>query len=225
MYSTPQPICLEPVLVTALLESVRAGFPSPAEDLGASRIDVPASKKEIACTRSFGHPVTQLHELTEAITDFASRASEKLRKQGSLTAQVHTFIRTSPFRQQDPQYSRSITLPLRRPSCDTRLIVQSAVAGLQAIYKDGFKYAKAGVMLLELQPNTVIQGELDLDEAAPDKGKLMTALDSINQKYGKGTLIMGSSGVRGDDRAFSMKQERRTPAYTTKWEDMPTVRA
>lgn len=187
--------------------------------------DVPASKKEIACTRSFGHPVTQLHELTEAITDFASRASEKLRKQGSLTAQVHTFIRTSPFRQQDPQYSRSITLPLRRPSCDTRLIVQSAVAGLQAIYKDGFKYAKAGVMLLELQPNTVIQGELDLDEAAPDKGKLMTALDSINQKYGKGTLIMGSSGVRGDDRAFSMKQERRTPAYTTKWEDMPTVRA
>ncbi|MGJ7553324.1 Y-family DNA polymerase [Variovorax sp. RB3P1] len=187
--------------------------------------DVPASKKEIACTRSFGHPVTQLHELTEAVTDFASRASEKLRKQGSLTAQVHTFIRTSPFRQQDPQYSRSITLPLRRPSCDTRLIVQSAVAGLQAIYKDGFKYAKAGVMLLELQPDTVIQGELDLDEAAPDKGKLMTALDSINQKYGKGTLIMGSSGVRGDDRAFSMKQERRTPAYTTKWEDMPTVRA
>lgn len=187
--------------------------------------DVPASKKEIACTRSFGHPVTQLHELTEAVTDFASRASEKLRNQGSLTAQVHTFIRTSPFRQQDPQYSRSITLPLRRPSCDTRLIVQSAIAGLQAIYKDGFKYAKAGVMLLELQPNTVIQGELDLDEPAPDKGKLMTALDSINQKYGKGTLIMGSSGVRGDDRAFSMKQERRTPAYTTKWEDMPTVRA
>lgn len=187
--------------------------------------DVPASKKEIACTRSFGHPVTQLHELTEAVTDFASRASEKLRKQGSLACQVHTFIRTSPFRQQDPQYSRSITLPLRRPTCDTRLIVQLAIAGLQVIYKDGFKYAKAGVMLLELQPDTVMQGELDLDEPAPDKGKLMTALDSINQKYGKGTLIMGSAGVRGDDRAFSMRQERRTPAYTTKWEDMPTVRA
>jgi DNA polymerase V len=187
--------------------------------------DVPANKKEIACTRSFGHPVTLLGELTEAITDFACRASEKLRKQGSLSAQVHTFIRTSPFRQNDPQYSRAITLPLRRPTCDTRLIVQSALAGLQAIYKDGFKYAKAGVMLLELQSNSGIQAELDLDSPEPDKGKLMTALDSINLKYGKGTLIMASSGVKGDERAFSMKQERRTPAYTTRWEDMPTVRA
>lgn len=114
---------------------------------------------------------------------------------------------------------------MRRPTCDTRLIVQSALAGLQAIYKDGFKYAKAGVMLLELQSNSIIQAELDLDAPEPDKGKLMTALDSINQKYGKGSLIMASSGVRGDERAFSMKQERRTPAYTTRWEDMPTVRA
>ena len=187
--------------------------------------DIPASKKEIACTRSFGHTVTQLHELTEAVTDFASRASEKLRKQSSLACQVHTFIRTSPFRQQDPQYSRSITLPLRRPTCDTRLIVQSAVAGLKAIYKDGFKYAKAGVMLLELQPDSVMQGELELDESPPDKGRIMTTLDSINHKYGKGTLIMGTAGLRGDDRAFSMRQERRTPEYTTKWEDMPTVRA
>lgn len=78
-----------------------------------------------------------------------------------------------------------------------------------------FTYAKAGVMLLELQPNTVLQGELDLDEAERDKGKLMTAQDFINQKYGKGTLIMARSGVRGDERAFSMSQERRTRAYTT----------
>ena len=80
-------------------------------------------------------------------------------------------------------------------------------------------------MLLELQPNSVMQGELELEESPPDKGRLMTTLDSINHRYGKGTLIMGSAGLRGDDRAFSMRQERRTPAYTTKWEDMPAVRA
>ena len=75
--------------------------------------DAPAAKKEIACTRSFGHPVTELSDLNEAVTHFASRAAEKLRKQGSTAHQVMCFVRTSPFRQ-DPQYSRSICVPLRR---------------------------------------------------------------------------------------------------------------
>lgn len=185
----------------------------------------PAPKQEIACTRSFGHPVTELMDLNEAVTEFASRGAAKLRKQGSLAGQVMVFIRTSPFRK-DPQYSRSTTVPLRRPSADTALIVAAALAGLRAIYRPDFKYAKAGVMLLDLQSDTVQQGELDFqDDDAQDRGTLMAALDGLNQRYGRGTVLMASAGLAGDKRAWSMKQERRTPGYTTCWEDIPVVRA
>jgi DNA polymerase V len=185
----------------------------------------PQPKQEIACTRSFGHPVTELTDLSEAVTEFACRAAVKLRKQGSQVGQVLVFIRTSPFRK-DPQYSRSTTVPLRRPSADTAEILEGALAGLRAIYRSGFKYAKAGVMLLDLLPDNVQQRELDLeDDDAKDRGKLMSALDALNQRYGRGTVLMASAGVAGDIRLWSMKQNRRTPGYTTCWNDMPVVRA
>ena len=185
----------------------------------------PAPKQEIACTRSFGHPITDLADLSEAVTEFATRAAEKLRKQGSNANQVLCFIRTSPFRQ-DPQYSCSTSVPLRRPSADTAVIVSAALAGLRAIYKPCFKLAKAGVMLLDLQPDTVQQCELDLqDDDAHDRRGLMTTLDDLNQRYGRGTVLMASAGLAGDRRAWAMKQERRTPGYTTCWADMPVARA
>jgi len=191
--------------------------------------DAPAPKKEIACTRSFGHVVTELSGLTEAISEFASRAAEKVRKQHSLAQEVMVFIRTSPFRK-DPQYSRSIVVPLRRPSADTGAIVQAAVMGLQAIFRPGYLYAKAGVMLLDLQQDFVLQGELDLgdgqsSEELADKTRLMVALDTINHRFGKGTMKMASAGLNGERRDWSMKQERRTPAYTTNWADIPVARA
>ena len=91
-------------------------------------------------------------------------------------------------------------------------------------------------MLLELQPDSVLQGELDWGHTdkgsgtaslaqADDKIRLMGALDSINQRFGKGTMKMASAGLEGDRRAWSMKQERRTPAYTTCWADIPVARA
>ena len=185
----------------------------------------PQAKQEIACTRSFGHPVTKQSDLAEAITEFASRAAQKLRKQNSLAGQVLCFIRTSPFRQ-DAQYSRSITVPLRRPSADTAVIVAAALAGLNAIYRQGFKMAKAGVMLLELQPDTVQQQELALeDDNVVDRGRLMSALDDLNLRYGRGTVLMASAGLAGNRRAWSMKQERRTPGYTTCLADIAVARA
>jgi DNA polymerase V len=191
--------------------------------------DSPAPKKEIACTRSFGHPVMELSELTEAITEFSSRAAEKVRKQHSMAGDVMVFIRTSPFRK-DPQYSRSIVVPLRRPTADTGTIVQAAIIGLQAIFQREYKYAKAGVMLLDLQPDSVQQGELafgedDASDDIADKARLMSALDTINQRFGKGTMKMASAGLDGDRRVWSMKQERRTPGYTTDWDDIPLARA
>ena len=185
----------------------------------------PARKQEIACTRSFGHPVTSLADLSEAVTEFASRAAHKLRGQGNLTGQVLVFVRTSPFRP-EPQYSNSIIMPLRRPSADTSVIVAAALRSLHAIYRSGYQLDKAGVMLLDLQPNTLLQTELDLQrDEAIDRRRLMTAMDALNQRYGRGTVQMASAGLPGDRRAWTMKQERRTPGYTTCWADIPVVRA
>jgi DNA polymerase V len=189
--------------------------------------DVPQPKKEIACTRSFGRPVLQLHDLTQAVSEFAGRAAEKLRKQHSQAGSVLVFIRTSPFRA-DAQYSRSVVVPLLRPSADTAALLGAALQGLQGIYRPGFKYAKAGVMLLDLQPDHVQQGELDWgQEADPacERQRLMSALDAINQRFGKGTMKLASAGLGGERRVWSMRQELRTPAYTTRWADIPVARA
>lgn len=190
--------------------------------------EAPAPRQQIACTRSFGEPVGELRSLIQAITEFATRAAEKLRKQGSHAGKVMVFIRTSPFRKKDAQYSRSVVVPLRRPCSDTADIVSSAVLGLQAIFKPGFNFAKAGVMLMELQPAYEKQFELDLqgDEPLRDRARLMQALDVVNDRWGKGTMRMGTSKPRRASLAdWEMKQRRRTPAYTTEWAAMPVVRA
>jgi DNA polymerase V len=219
-------IQLDPVMVkgrwsVVLERTVRELQGMPCIDLDHT----PAPKQEIACTRSFGRPVLELADLSEAVTEFASRAAVKLRKQGSLAGQVMVFIRTSPFRK-DEQYSRTTVVPLRRPSSDTGVLIASALAGLQAIYRSGFNYAKAGVMLLDLQPDANQQGELALeDDSVQDRSRLMTALDSLNHRYGRGTVLMASSGLAGERRTWAMRQERRTPGYTTCWADMPVARA
>ena len=195
--------------------------------------DVAPAKQEIACTRSFGSAVRELDELTEAVSEFSARAAQKLRGQTGVTSQVLVFIRTSPFRQ-TPQYSRSLVVPLRRPTADTATITSAAVTGLKAIFKPDFDYAKAGVMLLDIGSSKAEQFELDLDAAdhgsatarAPQtRPQLMAALDSVNERYGRGTLKLASAGAGVVPRNWTMKQELRTPAYTTRWEDMPVVRA
>ena len=152
---------------------------------------------------------------------------QKLRKQGSHAVQVLVFIRTSPF-SVEAQYSRSITVPLRRPSSDTGVIVAAALSGLIGIYRPGFKLAKAGVMLLDLQPDTVQQGELDWqDEAVSSKSRvrLMATLDSLNLRYGHGAVLLASAGLGSDRRDWAAKQKRLTPQYTTRWTDMPVASA
>ena len=184
-----------------------------------------APRKEIACTRSFGRSVTDLEPLAEAVTEFASRAAEKLRKQGSAAGQVLVFAHTSPFRP-GPRFARSRVVPLRRPTADTGLLVAAALAALRSIYEPGFAIAKAGVMLLDLQSCEFEQCELGLeDDPSEDRSRLMFALDALNQRYGKGTVHCGSAGTARQVKSWGMKQERRTPQYTTRWEDVPIARA
>jgi DNA polymerase V len=188
--------------------------------------DEPPAKQQIACTRSFGQPITELHELQEAITEFACRAAEKLRKQNSHTGQLMAFIRTSPFREKDPQYSRSASIPLPSPTSDSAHITQAACAILKHIYRPGYKYAKAGVMLMDLQPATRQQLTLDLDADMPENRiRLMQAMDQLNQRYGRGTLKLASGGAPRDIKLWAMKQEHKTTAYTTDWAGLANARS
>ena len=183
------------------------------------------SKQEIACTRSFGQPITALPALIEAVSEFASRAGEKLRKQGGAASQVLVFIHTSPFRKGDKQFSQAITVPLRRPTANTPELVAAATAALRAIYQPGYQFAKAGVMLLELQAAGLGQAELALDDTRCANPALMTALDTVNDRYGKGTLRVASAGAPTQKRTWDMKQQLRTPHYTTSWTDLPQAYA
>jgi DNA polymerase V len=136
------------------------------------------------------------------------------------------FIRTSPFREKDPQYSRSASIPLPSPTSDSAHITQTACAILKHIYRPGYKYAKAGVMLMDLQPATRQQLTLDLDADMPENRiRLMQAMDQLNQRYGRGTLKLASAGAPRDIKLWAMKQERMTPAYTTDWAKLLMVGA
>lgn len=189
--------------------------------------DTPVAKQQIACTRSFGHPISGLDQLQEAISEFTTRAAEKLRKQRHLAGQVLVFARTSPFRD-GPRFSRSVVVPLVRPSADTTELADAALNGVRHIYEPGFQLAKAGVMLLDLVPDTFVQSELAWAETptgSRDRNKLMRAMDSVNERFGKRTVLLGSSGLSQGADTWGMRQLRMTPSYTTKWSDAPTVRA
>lgn len=187
----------------------------------------PPPKKQIACTRSFGHAVTTLPPLIEAVSEFATRAAEKLRQGGQRAGALQVFAHTSPFRP-GPRFYKSATIQLQPPSSDTTVLVGAAVAGLRSIYEPGYQLAKAGVMLLDLGSMAVEQGELlfDAPGATRDQSPLMEVLDRINGRWGKATMHVGSTGdaaIAVSD--WKMKQERRTPRYTTVLAEVPIARA
>ena len=186
--------------------------------------DAPPPKQMIACTRSFGRTVSEFVPLAEAVTEYAGRAAEKLRKQGSLATMLQVFAHTSPHRP-GPRFSRGIVVPLRKPTADTRLIAQAAVMGLRRIYEPGFDLIKAGVILLDLVDGDTEQLELQLDEPGADRSRLMSAMDSLNDRFGKGAVHLGGTGGTKAQRDWDMRQERKTPQYTTRFADIPIARA
>jgi DNA polymerase V len=146
---------------------------------------------------------------------------------------VHVFITTSPFGQNDRQHSPSITVPLVRPTADTRDIIGTAARALAGMYRPGFNYAKAGVMLVEMQPQGQQQGELDLFGAGDqppstqraDAARLMGAVDALNQRFGRGAVTVASAAHQSRNGEHAGKQERRSPRYTTRLAEIATARA
>lgn len=198
--------------------------------------DAPAARHQILVSRSFGKAVTELSGIVEAVSEFAARAAERLRQQDGAAGAVNVFFTTSAFRQNDQQHSASVTVPLIRPTADSRLLVGAAVQAATGAYRTGFNYAKAGVMLVDLQPAGRHQGELDLFADAEevvkvpprDRAALMQAMDSLNRRFGRDSVRIGSASLVSNSnevRSWSTKQERRSPRYTTRWDEMPRVRA
>lgn len=180
-------------------------------------------QQQILSTRSFGQPVRDLQSLEEAVTLYTTRAGEKLRKQQLHAGSVYVYIRTSPFREAHQQYDNSVRLPLTVPTNNTLQLVQVALLGLRQLYRPGYDYMKAGISLGELVSAEAQQQDLFQTSINQEKtGRLMHALDSINRKMGRATLKLASEGVQ-DRQPWRMKQERRSPGYTTRWEDLLQV--
>nr|WP_027851372.1 DUF4113 domain-containing protein [Marinospirillum insulare] len=182
--------------------------------------ETPAIKKEIVCSRSFGERITDFHAMREAISEYATRGAEKLRGEGRIAKQLTVFIRTSPFNNQEPQYSNAATLEMITPTDDTRSLIEAAHRGLETIWKEGFRYAKGGILLSDFYDPNCYQPELFDDVKDKPKSKeLMQALDHINQK-GLGKIFFAAQGIQ---KGWSMKRGYLSPAYTTRWSDIPKV--
>ncbi len=189
--------------------------------------DIPPLKQQIACTRSFGVTVRALSDLRQAVAEFTCRAAEKLRKQNSVTANLTVFIQTSPFRR-DRQYGNSLTVSLWQPTSDSASLVAAAMTALVTIYKPGYNFAKAGVMLLDIRPAALEQGRLNLGQESerPNREALMQVMDALNARFGRGTLQLAGAGIPKQIKPpWAMQQERLTPNYTTQWSDLPCARA
>ena len=182
--------------------------------------EIASPKKQILSSRSFGHSVADYNSLAESITLYMSRAAEKLRKQGSCAGSVFVYIRTSPFKTEEPQYSNGMTIPLPIPTDDTRQLVKLALWGLKRIYKAGFKYAKAGVMIGELVSASEVQPDFFAKNFEISSNKLMGVLDAVNNKMGRGTMKLASEGFK---QPWRMKQGNKSPNYTTQWTGIPNV--
>ncbi|MBA72952.1 MAG: hypothetical protein CMO73_09795 [Verrucomicrobiales bacterium] len=180
---------------------------------------IPEPKKNVCCSRSFGRTVTDLEELEEAVANHAVRATQKIRKEGSITCGLQVFIMTNRF-SKEPQYSNSRTVGFDEPSDDPIRILSTAKELLRSIYRKGYSYKKAGVLLLNLQPRDQYQGLLFKDHHNEKKGRLVEALESINSRHGTGTAFLAAQGI---DRTWDMKRNRRTPRYTTNWNEIPTI--
>jgi len=183
--------------------------------------DATQPRQQIMVSRSFGNEVSQLADLSESISYYATLAAEKLRHDGSVASSLCVFVRTNPFKDDVPQYSRSMVVPLLRPTDDTLKLVHAALQGLKHIYKTGYGYKKSGVLLMALQPKGTVQASLfDEPEDQAKSDSMMQVMDAINRKMGKGSVTVASSGVRP---RWAMRRERKSPSYTTEWGELPVA--
>ncbi|POW57691.1 DNA polymerase V subunit UmuC [Candidatus Pantoea alvi] len=179
------------------------------------------TKQQIVCSRSFGTRLTEYGDVRQAVCQYAERAAEKLRQENQYCRQIAVFLKTSPHAENEAYYGNQAMGQLLTPSNDTRDIVRIATEALDRIWLDGYRYMKAGVMLGDFFSQGVAQLQL-FDAYGPraNSEALMQVIDRINQA-GRGTLWFAGQGI---EKSWAMKREMLSPAYTTRFSDLPIVK-
>ena len=186
--------------------------------------EIAPNKQQIVCSRSFSRRLTEYRELSEALAEFCSRATEKLRRQQSVTGCITVFIRTNPFNPQEPQYQPAASVKLDAVTQDTRAIIATANRLLKGIFKTGYGYHKCGVQLSNIQPESS-SGQMELfdfvDNGLPTENRqLMKVVDQINRRFPKSVSVAAT----GFDKSWKAKADRVSPHYTTDWRELVSVK-
>ncbi|MGB8190484.1 MAG: Y-family DNA polymerase [Chitinophagaceae bacterium] len=174
--------------------------------------ETPPPKKGICTARSFGKLLTNKEPIREAVANYAAMCAKKLRDQNSCARVMQVFLQTNAHRNQDRQFHHSITLQIPVATNSTNEIIGYALKGLDAIFQPGYNFIKAGVMIVDLVPNSEVQsGIFDNANRKRDNG-LMKALDKVNKSFGKDIVRFAAQGYNGE---WGLKHERLSPCYTT----------
>lgn len=181
----------------------------------------PAAKKSLRVSRSFGRAITSYDEMREAVATYTVRAAEKLRREHLTTRSLSVFMTTDPFKD-EPQYDNAITTHLPVATSDTAELLAHAMRGLAHIFKASYRYKKAGVILTGLTPIQQHQTDLFDRKDRQRSQRLMAAIDALNSRMGAGTVRYA---VQGNNPAWRLRCARRSPCYTTRWDELRVVRA
>ena len=183
--------------------------------------EIAPAKKGTAVTRSFGAPVLTLDGIMEAITKHATRAGEKLRRENLVAGQLTAFLHTNKHKPAAPQYAGSRSVRLQPMTNDARALTAAARRCIEGAYRDGYAYAKCGVMLDDLRDPSEAPIPL-FDDAPRGSAALMAAIDAINGKFGRASVRLASQGFTAP---WDLRAEHKSPRYTTRWDELPVVQA
>lgn len=181
--------------------------------------EVAPAKQQIICSRSFGQRVTDRDTLAASISHHIARGAEKLRAQRSVARMVAVSIHTNRFGEA-PQHHGYTCVPLVQASDDTLELNRAAQAALRTLFRSGFQYQKAGIVLLDIAPREILQPDLFAAPPDPRRTRLMATLDQLNRDWGRGTVRIGAEGLSDDWR---MRQQRRSPCYSTRLDQLLIV--
>lgn len=182
---------------------------------------LPQNKKNICTSRSFGNMLENIEPIAEAVSTYAARCGAKLRRQKSAAGVILVFLHTNRFRHDLPQYGKNIVIELPVPTNSTIELIKYAKAGLKAIFKEGYKYKKAGVIVSDIIPQNAVQANLFYSIDHTKHNELMMALDNINNTYGRDTVRLGAQGY---SKRWKLRQEKLSPSYTTDFDDIITIK-
>lgn len=183
--------------------------------------EVEPPKQEICCSRMFGKRLTELLPIKQAVATYVGRAAEKLRAQGSVCKRMRVSIRTGMFNPEEAHHAQGALVELPYPTCDTLLMTRLATDTVSKIFRPGFRYSKAEVLLMDLRQPGEFSEDLFALKQPVASGRLMRVMDDINDRWGRGTMRTASVPLTPD---WGMKRGMMSQSYTTRIDQLWTVK-